>query len=432
MDKSIQAIDIVAVPSGNKGNAHGKPAENGETLPFAEVLSPAREHAAGAGDEKVDAQGGNALPGEQNLPADQPETALTSEVLPAPPLTSEVLQESPLTSEARQASLPITVAGGLGDAAVLPQAGGDALQDAVQLALPLTDVPVAQVAAAASQAANSVADSSIASTDARQVQTAGSRLPAAAVVAAEVVTVARDAAGNRIESEIAAQLQPAQAAGPGANGTAGDATLAAVRAGIQQAIAAQVAQDGLRQSLAGNGRNTRQLPGVVTVNTTPDTALASFTPLFTDVASTSGTARVAVPVGEAGWGRAVGEQVVWHVSQNIRAANLRLNPQHLGPLEMQVHMDGDKATLAFASQHAAVRDALESALPRLREMFAQNGLDIVDVNVSQQDTSGRDEQQAAAAGSQSVHDDELVMADEQVSGMASVAAEATGLVDYYI
>jgi flagellar hook-length control protein FliK len=94
-------------------------------------------------------------------------------------------------------------------------------------------------------------------------------------------------------------------------------------------------------------------------------------------------------------------------------------------------MEGDKATLAFASQHAAVRDALESALPRLREMFAQNGLDIVDVNVSQENTPGRQEQQATVANN-NPGDDDFLMASEQAIGPESGSVEGTGLVDYYI
>jgi flagellar hook-length control protein FliK len=98
---------------------------------------------------------------------------------------------------------------------------------------------------------------------------------------------------------------------------------------------------------------------------------------------------------------------------------------------MQLQMDGDKATLAFASQHAAVRDALESALPRLREMFAQNGLDIVDVNVSQQNTPGREEQQAAGGRSTAASGEAETDGDQQFL-QSGVTTSAAGMVDYYV
>jgi flagellar hook-length control protein FliK len=94
-------------------------------------------------------------------------------------------------------------------------------------------------------------------------------------------------------------------------------------------------------------------------------------------------------------------------------------------------MEGDKATLAFASQHAAVRDALESALPRLREMFAQNGLDIVDVNVSDQHANGRDGQETAA-GKSLFAEGEIESGSEQSILQPDPATVITGLVDYYV
>jgi flagellar hook-length control protein FliK len=78
-----------------------------------------------------------------------------------------------------------------------------------------------------------------------------------------------------------------------------------------------------------------------------------------------------------------------------------------------------------------VRDALESALPRLREMFAQNGLDIVDVNVSQQNTPGREEQQAAG-GRSTAASDEAETSGEQRLLQSGSSPVATGLVDYYV
>jgi flagellar hook-length control protein FliK len=144
--------------------------------------------------------------------------------------------------------------------------------------------------------------------------------------------------------------------------------------------------------------------------------------------------QVAVTMGHPGWGRAVGEQVMWFVSQNIRSASLRLNPQHLGPMELQVQMDGDKASIAFSSQHAMVRDALESSLPRLREMFSANGLDLVNVNVSQQQDSGTNGGTFSSPHSNGGASQAL---SESVDGilpgaMLPETAVAQGLVDYYV
>lgn len=83
---------------------------------------------------------------------------------------------------------------------------------------------------------------------------------------------------------------------------------------------------------------------------------------------------VAPRVGSAEWGGAVGEKVLWMANQNHQVAELHLNPPNLGPLEVRLTINNDQATAVFVSHHSAVRDAIETALPRLREMLADNGI----------------------------------------------------------
>ncbi len=84
------------------------------------------------------------------------------------------------------------------------------------------------------------------------------------------------------------------------------------------------------------------------------------------------------------WNQQIGDRVSWMISQGLRQADIRLNPPELGMLEVRVQMQGDQASIQFNTAHAEVKDALDSALPRLREMLAENGLELADVNVSQQ------------------------------------------------
>ena len=125
--------------------------------------------------------------------------------------------------------------------------------------------------------------------------------------------------------------------------------------------------------------------------------------------------------------------MTWFVSQKISAASLRLNPQHLGPMEMAVSMDGDQASISFTSQHSLVRDALESSIPRLREMLSENGLNLVNVNVSQQGKSHGNDQGASGSQQESGVDNDDSGANEPVSGpdVQRMTVHAQGLVDYY-
>jgi len=98
---------------------------------------------------------------------------------------------------------------------------------------------------------------------------------------------------------------------------------------------------------------------------------------------------VALPVGERGWERAFAERVVWMVSHQVQAAEVKLNPPHLGPVEVRLALNGQEASVSFTVAHGAVRDAVEQAIPRLREMFAEQNLQIVNVDVGQRDASSQ-------------------------------------------
>ena len=103
-------------------------------------------------------------------------------------------------------------------------------------------------------------------------------------------------------------------------------------------------------------------------------------------------------VGDRGWSQAVADRIVWMVQGEQQFAKLKLNPPNLGPLEVRVSVSNDQASVSFIAQHAAVREALEAALPRLREMFDQQSLDLVradigDPGAQQGERSAESEQQ---------------------------------------
>jgi hypothetical protein len=83
-----------------------------------------------------------------------------------------------------------------------------------------------------------------------------------------------------------------------------------------------------------------------------------------------------VPLQQPGWDRALGERVRWMANEKVQVAELRLNPPNLGPLEVRLHVEGDRTHVNFVAPQAAVREAIDAALPRLRELFAEGGLEL--------------------------------------------------------
>lgn len=84
--------------------------------------------------------------------------------------------------------------------------------------------------------------------------------------------------------------------------------------------------------------------------------------------------RITTPVGSQHWESAVGNSLVVMTGTGREKAELVLTPPQLGRIEVSISMKGDEATAIFVSQNPVVRDAIESALPRLREILADAGI----------------------------------------------------------
>jgi hypothetical protein len=141
---------------------------------------------------------------------------------------------------------------------------------------------------------------------------------------------------------------------------------------------------------------------------------------------------ITVPVDHPAWDNALGQQVLVLAQQNGQQAELRLHPPELGSLEVHVSLLEDQANVTFSSPHAYVREVLESSVPRLRQMFTDAGLTLINVSVSQ-DSSAQQHYQGQG------NDAPQILLSEQFS-TADLPAEETalsrddmrrGLVDYY-
>jgi flagellar hook-length control protein FliK len=83
---------------------------------------------------------------------------------------------------------------------------------------------------------------------------------------------------------------------------------------------------------------------------------------------------VNTPIAHAAWADEFSQKITWVANQHMQSAELHLNPPQLGPLDVVLKMHGDQATATFTSPHAAVREAIEQAMPKLREMLADSGI----------------------------------------------------------
>lgn len=145
-----------------------------------------------------------------------------------------------------------------------------------------------------------------------------------------------------------------------------------------------------------------------------------------------------VQVGHPGMSEAVVDKVMWLSSQNLKSAEIQLDPAELGRLEVRIELNKDQAAqVTFVSANANVRDQLEGQAHRLRELFAQQGMNQLDVNVSDQSMArgsqgGGEEGQRRSAGRGfgGSRDEEAIGGVSEIRTPSSGAAPR-GLVDYY-
>lgn len=83
------------------------------------------------------------------------------------------------------------------------------------------------------------------------------------------------------------------------------------------------------------------------------------------------------------WSQVMSSRVVYMAKEGIQQAELRMNPANLGPVEVKLHVQNDQASVTFLAQQGATREALEQALPRLRESFAESGLQLANAEVGE-------------------------------------------------
>lgn len=118
-------------------------------------------------------------------------------------------------------------------------------------------------------------------------------------------------------------------------------------------------------------------------------------------------------MNQGAWTEGLVNRVMYLSSQNLKSADIQLEPAELGRLDIRVNVAADQPTqIHFVSGHAGVREALDSQVHRLRELFTQQGLAQPDVSVADQ-SRGQQQQQAQQDAS-------------NLSGVAARRAAAAG------
>ncbi|UQB41684.1 flagellar hook-length control protein FliK [Thiomicrospira microaerophila] len=100
-------------------------------------------------------------------------------------------------------------------------------------------------------------------------------------------------------------------------------------------------------------------------------------------------ASVQYPINHEKWAQAIGKRILFMANQQMQQAQISLNPEKLGPIQLRLQLDRDQLlSVSMTAQHALTREALEAAIPRLREMLSEAGIAFEDIKVSEEGLFG--------------------------------------------
>ncbi len=97
-------------------------------------------------------------------------------------------------------------------------------------------------------------------------------------------------------------------------------------------------------------------------------------------------------IGNDNWNQALGQRMVWMAAGAEQSASLTLNPPDLGPMQVVLHVSNGQADASFFAAQPEVRQALEAAMPKLREMLSDAGVTLGQASVS----AGQPQQQQSS------------------------------------
>ncbi|MGR9107793.1 MAG: flagellar hook-length control protein FliK [Gammaproteobacteria bacterium] len=88
------------------------------------------------------------------------------------------------------------------------------------------------------------------------------------------------------------------------------------------------------------------------------------------------------PLEDRAWQHDFTDRITWMAKNSMAGAELKINPPQLGPVEVRIQIDKEHMNVYFASHDASVREAIEAALPRLRESLGTQQLTLTNVDIS--------------------------------------------------
>ncbi len=127
------------------------------------------------------------------------------------------------------------------------------------------------------------------------------------------------------------------------------------------------------------------------------------------------------------------QQIIAMVNNGLGQAEIRLDPPELGHMLVKIQVQQDQTHVQFQVSNPAARELLEQASPRLRDMLAEQGMNLADSEVSYHD--GNRDQQGNQNGNghsnfgEAGYSEQLNEAEEVT--LLNIGSDQSSGIDYY-
>lgn len=125
------------------------------------------------------------------------------------------------------------------------------------------------------------------------------------------------------------------------------------------------------------------------------------------------------------------EKVRWMVNQNNLQADIRLDPPDLGAMKVRVSLSGETASVNIAVQSQQAKDLLDSAAPRLRELLEEQGIQLGQSSVEQEQRQKDQNDSAVGRGTSELASETESEEGNQVTEQTIVNGHLSGI-DYFV
>ena len=128
------------------------------------------------------------------------------------------------------------------------------------------------------------------------------------------------------------------------------------------------------------------------------------------------------------------ERVSSMLSISNKEAEIRLDPPEMGSMQIRIRSDAEQAQINFVVQNQQAKEALEQSMPRLREMLAEQGIDLGESTISygQSGNEQSDEGEGQSQGQTANKNTQQDKNDEQDGANPQSSRQQTSSsIDYY-